>query len=65
MLGGAGGSGTNQAIFDGVLADNTYVRNADGTVTVTGPAGTDTLKNIQGLWFNGSSTWHPLEEVAP
>jgi hypothetical protein len=61
---GAGGD-YNQVDYAGAAADYTFTRNTDGTVTVTHPTfGTDTLKNIDGLWFNGEAKWYPLDELA-
>ena len=60
-----GDSGYNQVDYDGAVADYKFVRNADGTVTVTKPAdtGTDTLVDIEGFWFRGEGVWKPLEDV--
>ena len=55
----------NQVDYDGKASDYQFVRNADGTVTVTHPTyGTDTLKDIDGFWFRGESKWYPIEDLA-
>ena len=61
---GAGGS-YNQVDYRGRAADYSFARNPDGTVTVAHPTdGTDTLKNINGLWFNGEAKWYALDDLA-
>ncbi|ATU94258.1 hypothetical protein B5P45_00035 [Phyllobacterium zundukense] len=61
-----GGGSYNQADYDGVAADYTFTRNADGTVTVAHATnGVDTLSEINGLWFNGEEKWYSLDELAP
>ena len=55
----------NQVDYDGKASDYQFVRNADGTVTVTHPTyGTDTLRDIDGFWFRGESKWYPIEDLA-
>ncbi|QRM29387.1 cadherin domain-containing protein [Microvirga sp. VF16] len=46
-----GGSGLNTAVFSGSRAQSSVTRNADGTVTVTGPDGIDLLKDVRQLQF--------------
>ncbi|WP_186400864.1 calcium-binding protein [Stappia sp. P2PMeth1] len=60
-----GGSGTNLAIYDGAPGDYTFTRNADGSITVSGASGSDQLISIHGLWFNGTSSLHAAEDLAP
>ena len=56
----------NQVDMDGQASDYTFTRNADGTVTVQNATfGTDTLKNIQGVWFYGENKWYALDDLAP
>ena len=46
--------------------DYTFTRNQDGSVTVEKPGGgTDTLSGVDGIWFDGSSEWVSVEELAP
>ena len=60
---GAGGY-YNQVDFAGSAADYTFERNDDGSVTVSNPVqGTDTLRNIDGLWFSGEAKWYPLDDL--
>ena len=77
LIGGAGndtmdgGSGMNIAIFSGDAAAYTFSF-SHGTLTVTGPDGTDTLTNIQTLVFadkigtvgNGTVTFKPTAVTA-
>ena len=60
----------DQVDYAGSPADYSFIRNADGTVTVTGAlTGTDTLTEIDGIWFKGSFEWRSLssltEDAAP
>ena len=60
-----GGKGYNQVDFDGRRADYSFTRNADGTVTVTNADfGTDTLKDIDGIWFRDEGQWYDLDDLA-
>ncbi len=60
------GGNYNQVDYSGSSADYTFARNADGSVTVSSLAeGTDTLTNIDGLWFSGESKWYALDDLAP
>ena len=60
---GAGGD-YNQVDFAGAAADYRFTRNADGSVTVIHPIeGTDTLRNIDGLWFYGEAKWYSLDSL--
>ena len=47
-----GGSGIDSVVYSGNRASFTITSNANGTVTVAGPDGTDTLKSIEKLQFN-------------
>lgn len=63
LLDGEGGD-YNQVNYDGSAADYRFVVNADGSVTVTNPVyGTDTLKNIDGIWFNDEAKWYPIADL--
>lgn len=47
-----GGTGTNTAVYSGAKGSYSWTDNGDGTYTVTGPEGTDTLTNIRYLKFS-------------
>ncbi len=58
-----GRGGYNQVNFDGDLSDYTVTQNNNGSFTFDHPVwGTDTLTNIDGLWFNGESEWYAVDE---
>ena len=57
-----GGSGVNTAVFSGNQADYEFHSSGD-VVTVTGPDGTDTLRNIQTLRFDDGDL--PISAVIP
>lgn len=61
-----GGTGEyNQVDYDGAAKDYTFTKNSDGSVTVKHPVfGTDTLKNIDGLWFMGEAKWYSVDDLA-
>jgi len=61
-----GGDGYDQVNYDGDLSGFTFVRNADGSVTVTdtaGNEGADTVFSADAFYFNGSSDWRASNEV--
>jgi Ca2+-binding RTX toxin-like protein len=61
-----GGLGDDLAAYAGSLSDFTFVRNSDGSVTVTdtvGDEGADRLIGIEAVWFDGSSTWKSVDEL--
>ncbi|MEZ5844229.1 MAG: PQQ-dependent sugar dehydrogenase [Hyphomicrobiaceae bacterium] len=63
LIDGEGGD-YNQIDLDGRAADYTFVRNADGTVTVSHPSyGTDVLVDIDGVWFFGEAKWYGLDAL--
>lgn len=65
LLDGQGGA-YNQVDYDGAASDYTFARQSDGSVTVSHPVyGTDTLKEIDGVWFFGESAWYSLDDLAP
>ncbi len=48
----------DQVDYDGGRDDYLFTRNPDGTVTVEGLlTGTDTLTEIDGIWFNNAAEW--------
>ena len=62
-LDGNGGA-YNQVDYTGALEDYNFVQNADGTTTVSHPVmGTDTLTDIDGLWFQGEAQWYSLADA--
>ena len=60
-----GGNGTeyDQVDYQGRLSDYTFTRNPDGTVTAEGFGNTDTLINIEGIWFQGEAAWYSIGAV--
>ncbi|MGO4705346.1 cadherin domain-containing protein [Microvirga sp. 2MCAF38] len=46
-----GGTGINTAIFSGTATQSQVTKNGDGTFTVTGPDGTDLLRDVRLLKF--------------
>lgn len=54
----------DQVDYQGARSEYTFTRNQDGSVTVTTPEGTDTLNNIEGIWFHGSQEWVSVDELA-
>ncbi len=61
-----GGDEYDQVDYTGNAADYGFVRNADGSVSVTKPGGgVDLLTNIDGFWFSGEGVWYSLDDVAP
>ena len=57
-----GGGAYNQVDYDGTLTDYVFSRNGDGSVTVTHPQfGTDTLIDIDGIWFRGDAAWYSID----
>ena len=58
---------TDEVDFLGNSADYTFIRNSDGSVTVTdtvGTDGTDTLVNIESVSFQGDQFTSLLEDMA-
>ncbi len=54
----------SQAEYDGAAAEYTFTQNANGTLTVTHPTwGTDTLSNIDGIWFQDEEAWYAVEDL--
>ena len=49
-----GGDGYDAAVFSGSVRNYTFIRNADGTFTASGLDGTDTLKSIESIKFDGT-----------
>ena len=60
-----GGNGVeyDQVDYQGSANDYNFVRNADGSVTVTGFGNTDTLISIEGIWFQGSAEWASMDAL--
>ena len=54
----------SQADYNGFASEYIFLENADGSVTVTHAIwGTDTLTNIDGIWFGGQREWVSLDSV--
>lgn len=61
-----GGNGTDQVDYDGVAANYSFTRNADGSVTVASAAyGTDTLTGVEDIWMVGENKLYALDQLAP
>ncbi|MBX3578903.1 MAG: hypothetical protein KF723_17025 [Rhizobiaceae bacterium] len=58
-----GGGGDDTAIFSGNFADYTITKNADGSITVVGADGTDTLRNIEQLQFDDQTSAAPVNDA--
>ncbi len=58
-----GDAGYNQVDYAGFSTDYTFTRNADGSIAVTKANGSDVLTDIGGIWFQGESTWYPMEQL--
>ncbi len=60
-----GGNGTeyDQVDYQGSLSDYTFTRNADGSVSVNGFGSSDTLTNIEGIWFQGEAAWYSVDNA--
>ena len=58
------GGAYNQVDYAGRLSDYTFTQNGNGTVTVSHPTnGTDTLTDIDGLWFQGEASWYSMADA--
>ena len=59
-----GGDEYDQVEYDGEMREYTFVENADGSVTVSHPTwGTDTLVDIDGMWFVREQAWYSLDDA--
>ncbi|MEE1655043.1 cadherin domain-containing protein [Microvirga sp. CF3062] len=58
-----GGAGVDTAVFSGAKAGYQITSNGDGSVTVAGPDGTDTVRNVRFLKFSDGLT--TLTNAAP
>lgn len=58
-----GGAGVDTAIFTGASTDYTWTKNANGTWTVKGLDGVDTLLNIEKLQFNDKTVTLPSSDA--
>jgi len=59
-----GNNGYNQVNFDGALEDYTITQNATGDYVFDHPVwGTDTLRNIDGLWLGGEAQWYAVDDA--
>ncbi|MEL6861454.1 MAG: RICIN domain-containing protein [Pseudomonadota bacterium] len=54
----------DQVDYPGNFADYVFTRNADNSVTVDKPdGGTDLLRQIDGIWFQGDQKWFSINDV--
>lgn len=59
-----GGTGWNEVYFAGSASEYTMAKNADGSITISHPTyGTDTLKNVQAVFFFGELLWTTIEDL--
>ena len=59
-----GGAGFDQVNYDGLRSDYAIVDNGDGTITINNDVfGTDTISNIEGIFFNGGANDIPVEGI--
>lgn len=61
-----GGDGQDQAVYFGRSTDFGIQRNFDGSVQVTdatGTEGSDTLVDVEALWFDADQVWLSVEDV--
>ena len=59
------GDGYDQVEYRGALVDYTFVRNADGSITVTKPnGGVDVMTGVDGFWFSDEEKWYDANELA-
>ena len=58
-----GGDEYDQVDYRGSSADYDFTQNTDGSVTVTGFGNTDTLEDIDGIWFQGSAEWASIDSL--
>jgi len=58
-----GRGGYNQVNFDGELSDYTVTRNGNAFTFDHPVWGTDTLTNIDGLWFAGEANWYAVDDA--
>ncbi|WP_158555054.1 galactose oxidase-like domain-containing protein [Fulvimarina endophytica] len=59
-----GGAAYDQVDYDGRIADYDFQRSEDGRVIVTSETyGTDTLVDIDGLWFRGEAAWYAIDDA--
>ncbi len=55
----------DQVNYAGRSSDYTFIRNADGTLTVFKPDGSqDTLEGVDGFWFIGEAAWYAADDLA-
>ena len=56
----------DQVNYSGGVSDYTFARVSSSTVTVNKPGGeSDSLSDIDGIWFNGDSAFFNLDDLAP
>nr|WP_295238202.1 calcium-binding protein [uncultured Brevundimonas sp.] len=58
-----GGDGEDVFSISGIVTDYTFSRNADGSVSIAGGEGADTLIDMEAIYFEGASSWRSLESL--
>lgn len=58
-----GGGGEDVLSVAGAVADYAISRNADGTVSLVGAEGADTLIDMEAIYFEGPSAWRSIESL--
>ncbi len=57
------GAEYDQIDYAGSSSQYTFNQGADGVIVNKPDGGTDTLKNIDGLWFSGEGAWYALADL--
>ncbi|WP_281360060.1 calcium-binding protein [Caulobacter soli] len=63
-----GGAGYDTALYLGASTNYTFSRNADGSIKATalaGNEGTDTLVNMEAVYFEADDTWKAITDLVP
>lgn len=58
------GGDYNQANFEGSIYEYSFYQNPNGSVSIVHPTyGTDTIVDIDGLWFGGDAQWYSVADA--